>query len=45
MRFKCANRISIFLRSFRHARSSNPQFRREYDDILDGLRKAGVREQ
>jgi tetratricopeptide (TPR) repeat protein len=28
-----------------YARSSNPQFRREYDDILDGLRKAGVREQ
>jgi tetratricopeptide (TPR) repeat protein len=28
-----------------YARSNNPQFRREYDDILDGLRKAGVREQ
>jgi len=28
-----------------YARSTNPQFRREYDDILDGLRKAGVREQ
>jgi TolB-like protein len=28
-----------------YARSSNPQFRREYDNILDGLRKAGVREQ
>jgi adenylate cyclase len=28
-----------------HAYSSNPQFRREYDAILDGLRKAGVREQ
>jgi TolB-like protein/Flp pilus assembly protein TadD len=27
-----------------YARSSNPQFRRELDDILDGLRKAGVRE-
>jgi hypothetical protein len=27
-----------------YARSSNPQFRREYDDIVDGLRKAGVRE-
>jgi adenylate cyclase len=25
--------------------SSNPQFRRELDDILDGLRKGGVREQ
>jgi class 3 adenylate cyclase/TolB-like protein len=25
--------------------SSNPQFRREFDDILDGLRKGGVREQ
>jgi adenylate cyclase len=28
-----------------YAYSSNPQFRREYDEILDGLRKAGVREQ
>jgi adenylate cyclase len=28
-----------------YARSSNPQFRREYDNIIDGLRKAGVREQ
>ena len=28
-----------------YAYSSNPQFRREFDDILDGLRKAGVREQ
>jgi pimeloyl-ACP methyl ester carboxylesterase len=28
-----------------YARSNNPQFRREYDEILDGLRKAGVREQ
>ena len=28
-----------------YARSNNPQFRREYDDILEGLRKAGVREQ
>lgn len=28
-----------------YARSSNPQFRREYDDIIEGLRKAGVREQ
>jgi len=28
-----------------YARSNNPQFRREYEDILDGLRKAGVREQ
>ncbi|WFU75252.1 tetratricopeptide repeat protein [Bradyrhizobium sp. CB2312] len=25
--------------------SSNPQFRREFDDIVDGLRKGGVREQ
>ena len=32
-------------RQMGYARSSNPQFRREYDDILDGLRKAGVREQ
>jgi class 3 adenylate cyclase/TolB-like protein len=28
-----------------YARSSNSQFRREYDDIVEGLRKAGVREQ
>ncbi|MGL3105178.1 adenylate/guanylate cyclase domain-containing protein [Bradyrhizobium sp. BR 1432] len=28
-----------------YARSSHPQFRREYDDIVEGLRKAGVREQ
>jgi adenylate cyclase len=28
-----------------YARSNNPQFRREYDDIVEGLRKAGVREQ
>lgn len=27
-----------------YARSSNPQFRREYDGIVEGLRKAGVRE-
>ena len=32
-------------RQMGYARSSNSQFRREYDDILDGLRKAGVREQ
>ena len=32
-------------REFGYAISSNPQFRREYDDLLDGLRKAGVREQ
>jgi len=32
-------------REFAHALSSNPQFRRELDDILDGLRKGGVREQ
>jgi adenylate cyclase len=32
-------------RQFGYAISSNPQFRREYDDLLDGLRKAGVREQ
>lgn len=25
--------------------SSNPQFRREFEDLLDGLRKGGVREQ
>jgi adenylate cyclase len=34
-----------WFRQMGYARSSNPQFRREYDDILDGLRKAGVREQ
>jgi adenylate cyclase len=34
-----------WVRQIGYARSSNPQFRREYDDILDGLRKAGVREQ
>ncbi|MCK1741473.1 adenylate cyclase [Bradyrhizobium sp. 139] len=28
-----------------YARSSNPQYRREFDDIVEGLRKAGVREQ
>ena len=28
-----------------YAISANPQFRREIDDILDGLRKGGVREQ
>lgn len=33
-------------REFGHAYSSNPQFRREFDDIiLDGLRKGGVPEQ
>jgi TolB-like protein/Flp pilus assembly protein TadD len=32
-------------REFGYALSSNPQFRREFDDILDGLRKGGVREQ
>ena len=32
-------------REFGYALSSNPQFRREIDDILDGLRKGGVREQ
>ena len=34
-----------WFREFVHAYSSNPQFRREFDDILDGLRKGGVREQ
>ncbi len=33
------------LQQFGYALSSNPQFRREFDGILDGLRKAGVREQ
>jgi adenylate cyclase len=32
-------------REFGYAISSNPQFRREYDDLLDGLRKGGVPEQ
>jgi adenylate cyclase len=32
-------------REFAYALSSNPQFRRELDDIIDGLRKGGVREQ
>jgi TolB-like protein len=42
-----AIRADFTVQSFRqmgYARSSNPQFRREYDDIVDGLRKAGVRE-
>jgi class 3 adenylate cyclase/TolB-like protein len=34
-----------WLHQLGYAYSSNPQFRREFDDILDGLRKAGVREQ
>jgi adenylate cyclase len=34
-----------WFRQMGYAHSSNPQFRREYDDMLDGLRKAGVREQ
>jgi tetratricopeptide (TPR) repeat protein len=32
-------------RQFGYALSSNPQFRREFDDLVDGLRKGGVREQ
>lgn len=32
-------------RDFGYALTSNQQFRREFDDILDGLRKVGVREQ
>jgi adenylate cyclase len=32
-------------REFVYTMSSNPQFRREIDDLLDGLRKGGVREQ
>ncbi len=32
-------------REFLYAMSSNPQFRREIDDLLDGLRKGGAREQ
>jgi adenylate cyclase len=34
-----------WFREFGYALSSNPQFRREFDDIVDGLRKGGVREQ
>ena len=34
-----------WFREFGYANSSNPQYRREFDDILDGLRKGGVREQ
>jgi tetratricopeptide (TPR) repeat protein len=34
-----------WFRQLGYAFSSNPQFRREFDDILDGLRKGGVREQ
>lgn len=34
-----------WFRQIGYARSSNPQYRIEYDDIVDGLRKAGVREQ
>jgi adenylate cyclase len=34
-----------WFRQMGYARSSNPQFRLEYDDMVDGLRKAGVREQ
>ena len=32
-------------RQFVYGFSSNPQFRREIDDILDGLRKGGLEEQ
>lgn len=28
-----------------YARSRNPQFRREHDNIIEGLKKAGIREQ
>jgi TolB-like protein/Tfp pilus assembly protein PilF len=34
-----------WIRQLGYSFSSNPQFRREFDDIVDGLRKAGVREQ
>jgi adenylate cyclase len=34
-----------WFRQLGYGYSSNPQFRREFDDILDGLRKGGVREQ
>ena len=32
-------------REFGYTLSSNPQFRREFDDLVDGLRKGGLREQ
>jgi adenylate cyclase len=32
-------------RQLAYAFSNNPQYRREIDDIVDGLRKGGVREQ
>ena len=32
-------------RNIGYALSSNPQFRREFEDVVAGLRKAGVREQ
>jgi adenylate cyclase len=32
-------------RQLAYAFSGNPQYRREIDDIVDGLRKGGVREQ
>jgi hypothetical protein len=32
-------------RNIGYALSSNQNFRREFDDIVAGLRKAGVREQ
>ena len=34
-----------WFRELGYALSSNPQFRREFDDLVDGLRKGGVREQ
>jgi tetratricopeptide (TPR) repeat protein len=34
-----------WFRAIAYAFSNNPQYRREIDDILDGLRKGGVREQ
>jgi adenylate cyclase len=34
-----------WFRELGYALSSNPQFRREFDEIVDGLRKGGVREQ
>jgi tetratricopeptide (TPR) repeat protein len=34
-----------WFRELGYALSSNPQFRREFDDIVDGLRKGGAREQ
>ena len=45
MNKRYANLIVQKYRQHAHAISTDPQFRPEIDDILDGLRKEGVREQ